>query len=111
MGLEQRREGRLGNLTSSEGKQKGFLPCSPPCRPLRHLTEQQILLLQPRRYEASDQLRGASSRVGRLCEVLGEWSQGTNWLDAGTGLEPVLDRARRHGANLGRSTHAGPESR
>ena len=35
----------------------------------------------------------------------------TNWLDAGTGLEPVFERARRHGANLGRSTHAGPEPR
>ena len=35
----------------------------------------------------------------------------TNWLDAGTGLEPVFERARRHGADLGRSTHAGPEPR
>ena len=35
----------------------------------------------------------------------------TNRLDAGTGLEPVFERARRHGANLGRSTHAGPGPR
>ena len=36
--------------------------------------------------------------------------QRTNWLDTGTGLERVFKRARRHGTDLGRSTHlsAGP---
>ena len=47
MGLERRRKGRLGNLTSCEGKPTGVFHFS-LFLPLRHFTEKQILLLQPR---------------------------------------------------------------
>ena len=48
-----------------------------------------VLLLQSGGYEASDQVRGASSGLGRLCEVLARRPKGADQLDPGTGLEHV----------------------